>query len=274
MIMKKKYLIIGISCLFLIATGISYSCAYRGNVSKEPFISTLAAKDSISTEMVLEDSGAVTTEVKEELIAEGIKANGSKANGSKANGSKADGSKAEGSKAEGSKVDGPIIEGLIREDQGKERPETLLYVHLCGAVEQPDVYKVVPGTRLFEVIELAGGLTKTAAADYINQAMKVEDGQRIYIPTKDEMKELDVTELLEYKQEETDTNKDLPKLVNINEADSEELMELPGIGQAKAASIIEYRSTKGEFKSIEDLMNIPGIKEGLFHQVEAYIAVK
>lgn len=151
--------------------------------------------------------------------------------------------------------------------------ETFLYVHLCGAVEHPNVYKVEDGTRLVEIIELAGGLTKTAAADFINQAMKVEDGQRIYIPTEEEMKDLNRSVLLEEGQDATKKEKQ-PKLININQAEATELMELPGIGKAKADSILEYRNSNGKFEKIEDLMNIPGIKEGLFQQMKSLITVK
>jgi competence protein ComEA len=66
----------------------------------------------------------------------------------------------------------------------------------------------------------------------------------------------------------------LKKLININLAGKEELMNLPGIGEAKAASIIEYRSANGHFQTIEELMKIPGIKEGLFNKVSSYITVK
>jgi competence protein ComEA len=135
---------------------------------------------------------------------------------------------------------------------------------------------------------LSGGFTKEAAGDYINQAQPVYDGQRIYIPTQDEVKELPVAEYVAGQalsvEQSTLTNtgdtnntgsKDTSStLVNINTANAEELMNLPGIGQAKANSIIDYRTTKGDFKTIEDLMSISGIKEGLFNQISSYIIAK
>ncbi|NLL71945.1 MAG: hypothetical protein GX237_00245 [Clostridiales bacterium] len=149
--------------------------------------------------------------------------------------------------------------------------EEHIYVHLCGAVVKPDVYEVESGSRLKDLIVLAGGLTSDAAGDYINQASLVEDGQRIYIPTKDELKDLSLSDYISGDGDEG--NDERGSKVNINKADEAELMTLTGIGEAKAKSIVEYRKKNGEFKDIRDLMNVPGIKEGLFAQIEDEITL-
>ena len=61
--------------------------------------------------------------------------------------------------------------------------------------------------------------------------------------------------------------------VNINTADMTELMTLPGVGESRAESIIQYRKEQGAFKKIEDLMQIAGIKEGLFEKIKTLISV-
>ena len=66
----------------------------------------------------------------------------------------------------------------------------------------------------------------------------------------------------------------LPKLVNINTADEKELMSLPGIGQVRAATIIEHRQREGNFEKIEDIMNVKGIKTGIFSKINNLICVK
>ena len=63
------------------------------------------------------------------------------------------------------------------------------------------------------------------------------------------------------------------KKVNINTASMEELMTLTGIGEAKAESIIRYREENGGFQSIEDLMEIGGIKEGVFEKIKDDITI-
>ena len=85
------------------------------------------------------------------------------------------------------------------------------------------------------------------------------------------------TEELSETPEETSVKMEenlLPKLVNINTADEKELMTLPGIGQVRAAAIIEYRQREGNFEKIEDIMNVKGIKTGIFSKINNLICVK
>lgn len=163
------------------------------------------------------------------------------------------------------------VKDKLKSSSGQEEP--MLYVHICGAVLNSNVYQVKTGTRLVDLIDMAGGLKPEAADDYVNQAIAVEDGQRIYIPTKDELTKLSVSDYIAGDGDSLSSEK-VSNRVNINTADEAELMRLPGIGQAKARSIIEYRKRNGDFKAVTDLMNISGIKEGLFTQIEELVTVE
>lgn len=162
--------------------------------------------------------------------------------------------------------------------QNNENSIHYIYVHLCGAVKKPDVYKVEGYTRLVDVIALAGGLNEDAAGDFVNQASLLEDGQQIYIPTKDEVKEktpLEYTTSSPIPNVNDNNSKNSNNgIININTASKEELMTLPGIGEAKAKSIIDYRETHNGFKSIEEIKNIVGIKDSVFNKIKDSIAVK
>ena len=140
-------------------------------------------------------------------------------------------------------------------DEEKSREPERIFVHICGAVNEPGVYEMDAGSRIFEAIEVAGGMKQQAAADSINQAEVISDGQQIYIMSKGEV------------ETESDGK------VNINKASKEELMELPGIGESKADAIVRYRQQNGNFKSIEGIMEIEGIKEGVFRKIEEKITV-
>ena len=88
---------------------------------------------------------------------------------------------------------------------------------------------------------------------------------------------IEKTEVLSETPEETPVKMEensLPKLVNINTADEKELMSLPGIGQVRAAAIIEHRQREGDFEKIEDIMNVKGIKTGIFSKINNLICVK
>ena len=163
-------------------------------------------------------------------------------------------------------VEGAVMEALS---------DSLYFVHICGAVINPGVYEVTSGSRIFEVLNLAGGFTDDAATDAVNLAMMVIDGSKIQIPTVEEMmaEPPDATWVSGEQQAETGNTKVQTDLVNINTAPLESLMTLPGIGKAKAESIIRYREEKGRFNVIEDIMKISGIKDAVFGKIKDKICV-
>lgn len=172
----------------------------------------------------------------------------------------------------------PVSEDENSSVQNKEKSIHYIYVHLCGAVKKPDVYKIDENTRLVDVIVLAGGLTEDAAGDFVNQASLLEDGQQIYIPTMDEVKEKTLLEFIDRAPSPDKKNNNSAEnsngTININTASLEELMTLSGIGKAKAKSIVDYRETHNGFKSIEEIKNIEGIKDAVYNKIKAYISVK
>lgn len=148
-------------------------------------------------------------------------------------------------------------------------------VFVCGAVNKSGVYELPAGSRLYEAIDAAGGFTEQAAQTYLNQAEALSDGQKIYVPTNQEVTDglvEDSGASVEMDDKKADDKKANGK-ININTASAQELMAIPGIGEAKAASIIKYREANGKFQTIEDIMNIEGIKEGIFHKMQDYITV-
>ena len=140
--------------------------------------------------------------------------------------------------------------------------ESIIYVYVCGCVKNPGVYKLSEGARVCEALELAGGILDEATVDNLNLAALLSDGEKIYVYSVNEISTMDVV---------TDAVND--GKVNINTATSEELMTLPGIGEAKALAIINYREEVGHFEVIEDIMNISGIKESVFNKIKNDICV-
>lgn len=141
------------------------------------------------------------------------------------------------------------------------------YVQIAGAVKNPGVYEIGEDTRLFMVIESAGGLSPDADISGLNQARVIKDGESIYVQTVEEAKKAAEKSGLEGTTEDSDSR------VNLNTADMERLMTLPGVGESKAKQIIEYRETNGSFSSIEEIMEIQGIKEGVFNKIKDSIKV-
>ena len=157
-------------------------------------------------------------------------------------------------------------EGAVPQEE--QEPAETVYVYVCGAVNAPGVYELKKDARVFEAITLAGGMTAEAAPEAVSQARTVADGEQIYVPTVREvqMQGSGVEDIVT-------GNADVSGKVNINTAGKEELMTLTGIGEAKAQSILDYREEHGKFGSIEDLMLIEGIKEGVFNKIKEDIMI-
>lgn len=151
-----------------------------------------------------------------------------------------------------------------------------IYVDIGGEVNLPGVYEVSEGTRLFQVIEKAGGLTEEADIDVINRAEAVYDGQKILIASYEETegraKATNTTDG-SANNSATQTYSADDEKVNINTADSVTLQTIPGIGPSKADRIIEYRNSEGRFNKIEDIKNISGIGDKTFDSIKKYITV-
>ena len=125
-------------------------------------------------------------------------------------------------------------------------------VYVCGAVENPGVYELPENSRVYEAVAMAGGMTEDAGMEAVNQAEFVTDGQMLRIPTMEEVAD---------------------GLLDINRASVADFMTLPGIGQSKAEALFQYREAHGRFSSIEEIMNVDGIKEGVFNKIKDSIKV-
>ena len=157
---------------------------------------------------------------------------------------------------------------VLEENIEKEK----IKVYITGEINLPGVKELELGARLEDLINVAGGLTKEADIKKVNLAYQLEDGQKIYIPNiNDETDEIITTEngegIIENLEESSE-------VVNINKADIEDLLKLPGVGESLAQRIINYREENGKFKNIEDLKNVSGIGEKKFESLKEYIVVK
>lgn len=147
----------------------------------------------------------------------------------------------------------------------------MIMVDVAGAVVRPSVVELTEGSRVFEAIEKAGGLTVEADMSVTNQAEVLIDGQKVYIPTKQEVLENRKGSSASDFSYHEDLGRS--RLININTADSETLQQLSGVGPATADKIINYRNENGKFRSIEDIKNVNGIGDKTFEKFKSKITV-
>ncbi len=155
--------------------------------------------------------------------------------------------------------------------------EARIAVYVCGAVNSPGVYELEASARVFQAVEAAGGFREDADQEWVNQAQFLQDGGKIRIYTRQEteqMRQAGMEEGSLLAEDQTgEAQTEGQGLVNLNTATKEELMTLPGIGEAKAEAVIAYRQEQGGFSAIEDIMNISGIKEAVFSKIKDRITV-
>lgn len=135
-----------------------------------------------------------------------------------------------------------------------------IIVYLYGEVKYPGLYNVDENTRVYELIEMAGGFTKNAKIGNLNLARILNNNEMI---------------IVDKKEETTGDNEgnDKNQKININQADKTELMKLKGIGESKAEAIIDYRNKYGYFTKLEDLLKVKGISEKILNAIKDQVTI-
>lgn len=148
----------------------------------------------------------------------------------------------------------------------KEKNINQITIHITGEVNNPGIVMLDEGARIVDALEAAGGETQNADINKLNLAYVLDDGEKLYIPGKNEEEKEYITR--------GNGNQTKTAKVNINTAQIEELSTLPGIGEATANKIIEYRKENGKFEKIEDIKNVAGIGDSKFQNIKEMLKVK
>lgn len=172
---------------------------------------------------------------------------------------------AEADKDSEEKTDGKVISvqssnSNKNNNNNNNAEDSCIKVDIKGAVKNPGVYEIKIGSRVTDLIKLAGGATTEADLDATNLSLKLNDENCVVIYKKGEsekIKNLQGSLTSPINLNSTSEN----NIVNINMASKEELKTLTGIGDAKADAIIKYREENGGFKSVEELTKVDGIGE-------------
>lgn len=152
---------------------------------------------------------------------------------------------------------------LFKTKETSEQEEETIYIDLKGEVMKPGVYKLKSHTRIYELIELAGGVKATADISNINMAERLYDGTVVYVPSLNTSQGST--------NEPTHDNDETASLISISTASLETLMTLPNIGEATAQNIISYRNTHGPFETKEALLNVNNIGPSTYEKIEPLI---
>ena len=164
-----------------------------------------------------------------------------------------------------------ISENDISQDINNDK----IIVYVCGAVKESKVVSLKENSRICDAIDAVGGLTKEADLTNINLAYILEDGEKIYIPKKEE----DINTINNLNKESSSytsysSSELLNNKININKATQTELETVPGIGPSTALKIINYRKENGKFNSLEDIKNVSGIGDSKYKKIKNYICIK
>jgi competence protein ComEA len=172
------------------------------------------------------------------------------------------------------------------EPEAEIAPE--IFVDISGAVKNPGVYTLSEDSRVFELLELAGGLTTQADEELVNRAAKLEDGMKIIIPRKGDIR-AQVTQdspagtvakrkpRSSTKSKKQSLESELKKKpvvrINLNESNFEELITIPGVSEEIAYAIWKHRVSVGPFTSLQELKNVEGVPASLARKIERYVSL-
>ena len=169
-----------------------------------------------------------------------------------------------------------IDESLILEDYNETEINNneiaKIKIHITGEVKNEGIVELEEGARIDDAIKLAGDVTELADLSKVNLAYELSDGQKVYIPSKNE--EIEEYVSLDAGENVLEASEVIEGKIKINIADSSALQTINGVGESLAGKIIAYRELNGKFKSIEDLKNVSGIGEKKFEDIKDKVVVK
>lgn len=153
---------------------------------------------------------------------------------------------------------------VLKKNENKE-----IIIYITGEIKNPGVYQIASDDRLINLVKLAGGFTKKADREKINLASPLIDGEKIEIPKKRSINQIEFIE----QPGENGSSMSNAK-ININRADQKELEKITGIGPGKAENIIDYRDENGFFSSFNQLLDISGIGEKTLEKITDEISLR
>ena len=168
------------------------------------------------------------------------------------------------------------ISNNISDENDNQEKENInkktITVFISGEVKNPGVVTIDAEKRLSDAVNELGGTTENADLNKVNLAMKLKDESHYIIPKIGDNLESYTNETFENDIENDLNNKN--NLININTASIQELDTLPGIGEATANKIVNYREEKGKFNSIEEIKNVNGIGDKKYEELKTLISIE
>jgi competence protein ComEA len=152
--------------------------------------------------------------------------------------------------------------------------EAVIYVFVCGAVQNEGVYELPVNARADAALKAAGGFSENADTSAVNLAGTLTDGQQLYFPEIGEAIDGDSVVSQNGSANNLDADSQGDERINLNTATKEQLTSLSGIGDVKAENIIAYRDKNGSFQNTEDIMNVDGIGQALYDKIKDKIYVE
>ena len=146
----------------------------------------------------------------------------------------------------------------------------LIVVDVVGAVARPGLHELPAESRVADAVEAAGGLTAEADRVRLNLAEPLSDGLRLWVPAMGEAAGPEVVPLTAGTSNGGRAGAGGGRAggpLNVNSADAVALEELPGIGPALAAAIVEHRRRHGPFATVDKLVEVSGIGPAKLEQI-------
>jgi len=152
---------------------------------------------------------------------------------------------------------------VTKSNQGSKAEPTKpkLFVHIIGSVKSPGIYQLDTGSRIYDAVLAAGGLTAKANQQSINLARGLTDGEQVVVLSQSQSASTQQGFQVQ------------PQLLSLNQATATQLEDLPGVGPALAGRMIDWRLANGGFKSKDDLLNVSGIGDKLFSGIKDLVTL-